>query len=207
LGHEKTIGKYLKHFIIIKTKDVRMDQTTKTMIENLYKNTGKSLEQWIEIVKAGNFEKHGAIVKFLKEQHTLTHGFANLIALKSKGTDAGSAENTDDLIVKQYQGKEHLKAIYDLLINEIQKFGNDVEISPKNAYVSIRRKKQFTTLTPATKTRFEVGINLKGQSPEGKLEAITTANAMCSHKINLSGLNDIDQEVINWLKMAYENAK
>jgi len=182
-----------------------MDKATQTMIENLHKNTGKTLQQWIDIVKKQNFSKHGEIVKFLKEQHEFTHGFANLVAHKAKETDAGSAENTDDLITKQYTGKEHLKAFYDKLISEIQTFGNDIEIVPKNSYVSLRRKKQFATLNPATKTRFEVGINLKGQEPNGKLEP-EKSNAMCSHKINLTDIKDIDKEVINWIRTAYDKA-
>lgn len=182
-----------------------MDKATQTMIENLYKNTGKSLEQWIEIVRTQNFAKHGEILKFLKEEHELTHGFANLISLKARGSDAGSAENQNDLITKQYQGKEHFKPIYDKLISEIRTFGKDIEIAPKNAYVSLRRKKQFALLNPATKTRFEIGINLKGQEPEGKLEA-EKPNSMCSHKINLADIKDIDKEVLEWIKTAYENA-
>lgn len=89
--------------------------------------------------------------EILKEEHGHSHGFANLIAHKAKGSDAGSAENQDDLIVKQYKGKEHLKPIYDQLISEIKAFGDDIEIAPKNAYVSLRRKKQFALLNPATK--------------------------------------------------------
>ncbi len=182
-----------------------MDKATQTMIENLHKNTGKSLVQWIQIVKSQNFVKHGEIVKFLKEQHELTHGFANLVAHKANESDAGSADNQNDLITKQYKGKEHLKSFYDKLISEIQSFGNDIEIAPKNSYVSLRRKIQFATLNPATKTRYEIGINLKGQEPTGKLEA-EKPNAMCSHKINITDINDIDKEVIEWIKTAYENA-
>lgn len=182
-----------------------MDKAIQTMIENLHKNTGKTLEQWINIVTKQNIAKHGEIIKFLKEKHGLTHGFANLVAHKSKGSDAGSAENQEDLITKQYQGKENFKPIYDKLIKEIVKFGKDVEIAPKNTYVSLRRKKQFAILNPATKTRFEIGINLKGQAPKGKLEAEKN-NAMCSHKINLTAATDIDKEVIGWIKTAYENA-
>ncbi len=183
-----------------------MDKATQTMIENLLKNTGRTLEQWIDIVNKQNFAKHGEIVNFLKTDHQLTHGFANLIAHKAKGSDAGSAANQDDLIVKQYKGREHFKPVYDKLLNEILKFGKDIEIAPKNAYVSLRRKKQFAILQPATKTRFEVCLNLKGQAPQGKLEKIETANAMCSHKINLADLQDIDKEVIDWVKKAYEGA-
>tara|TARA_R110002012_G_scaffold321458_2_gene549295 strand:- start:98 stop:649 length:552 start_codon:yes stop_codon:yes gene_type:complete len=183
-----------------------MDKATQTMIENLHKNTGKTLEQWIDIVKEQNFAKHGEIVKFLKEQHKFTHGFANLVAHKAKGSDAGSADNQDDLITKQYQGKEHFKPIYDKLITEIQTYGKDIEVAPKNTYVSLRRNKQFATLNPATKTRFEIGINLKGQEPKGKLEA-EKPNSMCSHKINITDIKDIDKEVFEWIRTAYDNAR
>lgn len=182
-----------------------MDNATRTMIENLYKNTGKTLEQWIAIVKKENFANHGEIIKFLKDNHGLTHGYANLVSHKSKDPGDGSAENADDMIEVQYKGKENLKVIYDKLIADIRAFGNDIEIAPKKAYVSLRRKKQFATLQPATKTRFEIGINLKGQEPTGKLET-EKPNSMCSHKIKISGIGEIDNEVMNWIKSAYDNA-
>lgn len=183
-----------------------MDKATQTMINNLSKNTGKNLDQWIELVRKESFSKHGDILKFLKDKHNLTHGYANLIALKSRSTDSGSAENPDDLVKKQFVGKEHFKSLYDTLIYQINKFGSDIEISPKNKYVSLRRKKQFATLQPASKTRFEIGLIIKGEKAKGKLEQITSTNSMCSHKIVLSGEKDINKEVIDWLKSAYEKA-
>ena len=108
-----------------------MDQAEQTMIDNLHKNTGKTLHQWMDIVQKKNFGKHGEIMKFLKEEHSFTHGFANFVALKSRGADAGSVENKNELIEKQYKGKEHLKHIYDRLMDEISKFGADIEIAPK----------------------------------------------------------------------------
>ena len=183
-----------------------MDKASQTMIENLYKNTGKTLQDLIAIVNSKNFEKHGQVVKFLKEEHGLTHGFANLVAHKANESVAGSVENKDELIKNQYDGKEHFKPIYNKLISEIQTFGNDIDIAPKKAYVSVRRKKQFATLIPATKTRFEIGINLKGQKAEGILEA-EKPKAMCSHKIKLSDIGDIDHQTIGWIKKVYENAR
>jgi hypothetical protein len=180
-----------------------LDKATQTMIDNLHKNTGKTLEEWISIVQKENFQKHGEMMKFLKETHGFSHGFANLVAHKAKGSDAGSAENQDDLIIAQYKGKEQLKAIYDTLMISIEKFG-EFEIAPKNANVSLRRKKQFCTLGPATKTRFEIGINLKGQEPQGKL--LASKNAMCSHVINLSSADEIDTEVLDWIKKAFDAA-
>ena len=179
---------------------------TARMIENLKLNTGKSLEQWITIVKAENFSKHGEIIKFLKQEHSFTHGFANLVALKARQSDADSFENKDDLVDLQYKGKEHFKPLYDKLINEISQFGNNIEISPKKAYVSLRTKKQFAILNPATKSRFEVGLIIKDQKEEGILQEIKTSNSMCSHKINLSSIEQIDSEVLNWVKVAYKKS-
>ena len=55
----------------------------KAMIGNMVENTGRNLEDWIKLVKNSNFSKHGEIVKYLKADYFLTHGYANLIARKS----------------------------------------------------------------------------------------------------------------------------
>ncbi len=63
-----------------------MDQLSmeKAMLKKMIEKTGKPIEEWIKIVKEKDFFKHGEIVKFLKEQYSVTHGYANLIARKSK---------------------------------------------------------------------------------------------------------------------------
>jgi predicted transport protein len=182
-----------------------MDKTVTTMLENLKGKTGYSLEEWKKLIAKQSISKHGEIVKFLKEKHSVTHGYASEIALKVLGSDADSTTNTDELIVSQYKGKEHLKPYYDKLISEINKFGSDFEIAPKKTYVSLKRKKQFIILNPASKTRFEIGFNLKGVEAKGKLEN-EKPNGICSHKINLSDITEIDKEVINWIRMAFDNA-
>ena len=183
-----------------------MDAGTQTMIENLKKNTGKSLEEWISIIQSEKLVKHGEIMKMLKNKHGFSHGFANLVAHKALKTDAGSADNQEDLVKKQYQGKENFWPIYLKLLGEIEAFGNDIEFAPKNAYVSVKRKKQFAMLIPATKTRYEIGINLKGYPAIGILEADTKTNGMCSHKISAIHESEITNEVIDWIRKAYDEA-
>jgi predicted transport protein len=182
-----------------------MEKAVVTMIENLKEKTGRSLEEWKTLIAENDLSKHGEIVKFLKETHNVTHGYASEIALKVLGSDADSTNDTDELIVSQYKGKEHLKAFYDKMIAEIQQFDGEFEIAPKKTYVSLKRKKQFIILNPASKTRFEIGFNLKGVEAKGKLEA-EKPNGICSHKINLADISDIDQEVIDWVRMAFNNA-
>ncbi len=182
-----------------------MDKATETMLENLKEKTGHSLEEWKEIITVQQISKSGEIVKFLKEMHNLGHGYAATIAMKVLGTDADSTNDADELIVNQYKGKEHLKAFYDKLISEINQFDGDFEITPKKAYVALRRKKQFVMLNPASKTRFEIGFNLKGIEAQGKLIA-EKPDAICSHKISLADISEIDKEVLDWIKMAFEKA-
>lgn len=178
-----------------------------TMIKNLEAQTGKKFDHWIKLVKKSKLTKHGEVIKFLKENHNFTHGYANLVAHKAKGSDAGSAvEAGEDLVTQQFKGKESLKPIYDKLVKQISSFGKDVELAPKKAYVSLRRKKQFALIQPSTKTRLDIGVNLKGVAPQGKLEASGSFNAMCSHRIRIEKANDVDAKVIGWIKKAYEEA-
>ncbi|MCO6478756.1 MAG: DUF4287 domain-containing protein [Phaeodactylibacter sp.] len=183
-----------------------MDQATKTMIANLEKNTGKTLSEWVAVVNSSGFAKHGEIIKFLKSEHGFTHGFANLVAHEARGSAAANLAETTDLVAEQYKGKENLRPMYDKLMKEVGKFGKDVEAAPKKAYVSLRRNKQFAILQPSTKTRLDIGLNLKDVDPQGKLEAAGSWNSMCSHRIRATDLKDIDAEVVKWLKMAYEHS-
>ncbi len=178
------------------------------MVGNLPEKTGKTLDQWLTITHKANLEKHGQIVKFLKADHGLTHGFANLIAHRHlNGGKTVTSDNSDDLIAAQYDGpKADLKPIYDAIMKAVGKFGKDVEIAPKKTYVSLRRNKQFALVQPSTKTRVDVGVNLKDVESSGRLEKSGSFNAMVSHRVRLVSPDDVDKELIGWLKAAYEKA-
>jgi hypothetical protein len=183
-----------------------IEKAEQTMIENIRKNTGKSLESWIDIVKRSGLSKHGEIIKFLKSEHGFTHGFANMVAHKAKGSDAASAGDSHQLIEKQYENKEDLRHVYEKIVSLVKEFGDDIEISPKNAYVSLRRKRQFALIQPSTRTRLDIGLNIKDMNAEGRLEPSGSFNAMCSHRIRTEKPDDVDGEVIDWLRMAYDQA-
>lgn len=183
-----------------------IEKATQTQIANIEKATGKKLNDWIVIVNKSGLSKHGELVKFLKEKHGFTHGNANVVVHFSKQSHAGAAENSDDLIVSQYKGKENLKPWYDKIMSDVSKFGKDIEIAPKKAYVSLRRKKQFAILQPSTKDRLDVGLNIKGIAPTGNVEEGAKWNAMCTHRIRVEDEKTINKDLINWIKKAYDQA-
>lgn len=183
----------------------KVDQATASMIKNLEEKTGKTLAQWIALVKAMGDAKHGAIVGRLKEEHGLGHGYANLVAHAAKGVLSEEAPAGDDLIEAQYAGpKAPLRPIYDRLMAEVARLGSDVEVSPKKAYVSLRRSKQFALIQASTKTRIDVGLQLKGVAPQGRLEASGSFNAMVSHRVKVESVEEVDAELLSWLRQAYD---
>ena len=177
-----------------------------TQVANIEKNTGKKLKEWMAIVNKSGFEKHGELVKFLKEKHGFTHGNANTIVHYAKQSRAGVPENDTDWIAEQYKGKENLKPWFDKIMAEINKFGKDIEIAPKKAYVSLRRKKQFAIIQPSTKDRLDVGLNIKGVPPSGNVEEGAKWNAMCTHRIRVEEEKKINKDLISWVKKAYDQA-
>jgi hypothetical protein len=184
----------------------KVEDQTASMIANLSEKTGKPLDAWLKIVTKAELAKHGEIVAMLKADHGMTHGFANLVAHKALASDAGSAES-DDLVAAQYAGpKAALKPVYDKLVGIVEGFGKDVELSPKKAYVSLRRSKQFGLIQPSTATRMDLGVNLKGVAPKGRLEASGSWNAMVSHRVKLASVADVDADVKAWLRQAYDAA-
>jgi len=180
------------------------DETTRTMIDNLEPRTGRSLDSWLALLGPLELTKHAEIVRHLKEQHGVTHGYANLIAAKALERPPALQ---GDLVEQAFSGpKAGLRPIYETIAAEVRRFGADVELAPKKGYVSLRRAKQFALLQPSTATRLDVGIQLKGRQPGGRLEASGSFSAMVSHRVRVGSTAEVDAELIAWLRDAYRAA-
>jgi len=179
-----------------------VEKALQTMIDNMPEKTGKSLDQWKVILNKKAFDKHGEAVKYLKTDHGVTHGFANTIVSLSKEENNA----TDDLVANQYKGKESLLPIYEKLMAEIKKLGDDITITPKKGSVSIIRKRQFTLIKPATKTRIDLGLKIKDKPTTDRLENSGPFGTMCTHRVRLSDVAEVDAELISWITEAYEKS-
>ncbi len=184
------------------------DDAIASMIANLKQKTGKSLEAWVKVALASKNARHGEIVAYLKTEHGLGHGYANLVAQTALAAASGEAPVEGDALVEaQYAGaKSGLRPIYDALVAAVSKFGGDVELAPKKVYVSLRRSKQFAIIQPSTATRVDVGINLKGAPATPRLEKSGSFNAMVSHRVRVAAKGEVDAELVGWLRKAYDAA-
>lgn len=187
-----------------------LDQAVATQLSNIETKTGKSLAELTTLVRQSGLSKHGEIRTMLINDLGLGYGDANTLvhyALQSDGQRAAEAAGLgeSDVLDGIYTGeKAALRPIHDRLMEAIVAFGA-FDIAPKKGYVSLRRKRQFAMIGPGAKTRVDLGMNIKGLAPHPRLIEMP-AGGMCNYTVRLTDPGEVNDEVIDWLRQAYENA-
>jgi hypothetical protein len=187
-----------------------LDAAIATQLANIQRKTGKSLEELSTSLKASGHEKHGALRSFAQEQFGLGHGDANTlvhVVMRSDGASQAKDKGLsgDQVLDEIYAGvKAGLRPIHARLMETIGPWG-DFEIAPKKGYVSLRRKRQFAMLGPGTNTRFDLGLNMKGTAGTERLLE-QKPGGMCSHQVRLTSADEVDAEVLEWVRQAYDAA-
>ncbi|MDO8341112.1 MAG: DUF5655 domain-containing protein, partial [Candidatus Woesebacteria bacterium] len=116
----------------------------------------------------------------------------------------GIATSDESLVDAQYSGKKGaLRPIYERLVELVTTFGDDVQVDPKKTGVSLRRSKQFALIEAPSAARVQLGVNLRDVAPEGRLRAAT---GMCTHRIDVTAVDEVDDELVSWLREAYRRA-
>jgi len=170
--------------------------------QNLHEKTGRTMLEWFAVLEATGLEKHSDLMRVLKSDHGVSHGFANGIALQFRSR--GQTPSDDDLVEAQYTGaKAPLRPVYEALVSAATALGPDVEVSPKRTAVSLRRSKQFAVIEAASAKRIQLGLQLPGAAIGDRLRA---GNAMCSHRVDVTEPGEVDEELVGWLRDAYDGA-
>lgn len=180
-----------------------LDQATQTQLRNIESSTGRPVQEWYALIGERRAEgrKHGQLVAWLKTDHGLTHGNANTLVLLAARQDAPADDTA--LLEAQYAAKPQMRPVHDAVVEAARALGPDVQVVVQKTAVSLRRNKQFGVVTPASRTRVDLGLNLRGAEPTGRLEV---ASGMCTHRVRLTAAEEVDAEVRTWLRAAYERA-
>ena len=187
-----------------------VDKATETQLRNIQTRTGKTLDELFAFIRETGLAKHGEIREALKRDLGMGHGDANALAgayLKSAGQVAGQSAGatSEDVLGSIYTGaKADLRPIHEKLLAALAELGT-FEIAPKKGYVSLRRKKQFATVGPTTKTRVDVGLNMKGVPATERLVELP-AGGMCQYRVSVTTSEEVDDELMAWVKQAYDSA-
>jgi hypothetical protein len=182
-------------------------------IAELPDKTGRSLEEWLKLVReegpAGEKEQRD----WLKKEHGLGTNSAWWIAERAAGKGGEDDDPESYLraaatwVEAMYAGpKAGLRPLHDRLLQLGRGLGPDVRVCPCKTIVPLYRQHVFAQIKPSTRTRIDLGLALGDTKAAGRL--VDTGGLAkgdrITHRIPITALADIDGEVERWLKMAYD---
>ena len=189
---------------------------TLSQLKNIQGRIGKSMAELQAAIAATGLAKVGEKRSWAMEHFKLGYGDANAVVLMMgktlpdldapPGTSAAAPPVAEgDPLDAIYTGaKAHLRPVHEAAIAAFLAFGA-FEQAPKKAYVSLRRKKQFAMLGPATKDQLELGLNVKELPAHARLKALP-AGGMCNYSLRLGSTAELDAPLLAWVRAAYDAA-
>jgi len=186
---------------------------TQKWITELKQKTGRSLEEWLAYIKKSGPKDEMGRRAWLKGEHGLGTNTAGWLAERAEGK--GEESGDPDLylaaaerdVEKMYSGgKAKLRPLYDALLKLGLKTGKEAKACPGSTIVPLYRNHVFAQIKPTTQTRIDMGFALGDMKPTGRL--IDTGGFAkkdrITHRIPITSMDDIGDEVKHWLKVAYD---
>jgi len=183
---------------------VTVAEGLQAQLRNIETTYGRSIPDWVGLIRHSAKRRHGEIVAMLKTDYGLTHGAANRLALVALDSLHPKADD-DPLAGLNPPARESLLPIHGKLMALVHGLGTDIEIAPKKGYLSLRRRKQFAMIKPAAK-HVDLGLILPGRAAAGRLESAATFNALFTHRVKVHSVGEIDDELSGWIDEAYRAA-
>ena len=187
---------------------------TQKWIAELKQKSGRTLEEWLRFIKKEGPPTEQTRRDWLKSEHRLGTNTAWWLAERSvgKGEELGNPDAylkaAENYVEEMFSGKkEHLRPLYDALLKLGLSIGQDVKACPCQTIVPLYRHHVFAQIKPTTQTRIDFGLAL-GDTKKTPKRLINTGGYekkdRITHRFEISSLNDIDDEVKRWLRVAYD---
>jgi hypothetical protein len=182
--------------------------TFKAYIDNIQAQTGKTPKDFLILAKKKGLLEEGVktreIVNWLKQDYGLGQGHAMAIVLTFKNATQPKTSESEAIEKLFRAERARWREPYDKLLAKIREFGPDISEDPTDTYISLLRKGKKFGIVQVTGERMDIGIKLKDMAPTGRFETAGAWNAMVTHRVRITDPKQIDAEVINWLKQAYD---
>jgi predicted transport protein len=184
--------------------------TFQAYLDTIKAKTGKTPEDFLTLAEEKGLlqdgVKTGQIVAWLADDFGLGRGHA--MALVETFNSATQPKQTrDQRIDRLFSGdRARWRTPYDELLGRITAFGPGVGQAPTDTYISILRRAKKFAIVQVTAARLDIGIKFKGVEPTSRLEPAGSWNSMVTHRVRITDPNQLDGELLSWLKQAFDNA-
>jgi hypothetical protein len=183
-------------------------------LAELKEETGRSMEEWLALVKKEGPKDEKSRREWLKTKHKIGTNKASWIAERAEGkgwedTPEAYLKAAVQYVEEQYAGpKEKLRPIFDELLTLGKSIANDVKACPCKTIVPLYREHVFAQIKPTTNSRIDLGFALthyKGKLPKRLIDTGGLAKKdRITHRMEITAAEQIDGEVKKWLKTAYD---
>jgi predicted transport protein len=179
-------------------------------LDTIREKTGKTADDFVELAREKGLlvdgVKAGPVIEWLDQEYGLGRGHAMaLVSVFRERLDGHTTK--EDRIDKQFAGAKSVwQLAYDELMAVVMKFGDDVSVQPTDSYIGILRGKKKFAIVATSAKRMDVGLKLKDKEPTERLAPAGTWNSMVTHRVQLFDGAEIDDELVGWLREAYDRA-
>jgi predicted transport protein len=168
--------------------------------------TGRSREDWLALVAESGVDPldQNAVRRWLRDVHGVKQNSQWAIA-DAAARGAGWVRPTvEEYVDAQYTGKKAaLRPVFEAVREAALALGDDVVLEGRGTYVPFVRRRQFAAVAAATATRVDLGLRLPDPPASGRLQR-ATAPGSATHRVELSTVADVDDEVRALLRAAYD---
>jgi len=149
--------------------------------------------------------KVAQIVDWLKTDYDLGRGHAMALVTTFRTIRAADSDPVDVLDSHFAGAKARWRPEYESLLDSLKTLG-PVRTQATHSYISLLKGKAKFAVIAVTAGRLDIGIKLKATDPTERFEASGNWNSMVTHRVRITDADQIDTEVLEWLRRAYDAA-
>lgn len=173
-------------------------------IQTAKEKTGKTLEQWLPVVKASGLSKTMEITNWLKAEHKLNHLQASLLTGLYLNNGKPVYQNETSLLENQFIKCEAKRPLFDAVSEKILSLFPDTQLIPKKTYLSYTATREFAAINIKPK-ELRIGMDL-GDMPfteDVQKSKLTGPMPRISHMVIITDLKQFDKKLIEHLQSSY----
>ena len=176
------------------------------LIQSMPSRTGKSLAQWIRIVKSKGPKTRKERIAWLRSTHGIGLPTAMVIASETEGKNlAALYDDHDGLVDAMYQGKENLRPIYDIVAKSVKKTREGRRTHGTQRLRHGGAKAAICGASTVDKIAPEFRARTPGRPSQGRPPSEQERRRRAGHhRIALEKKSDFNAEAKKWLKTAFD---
>ena len=176
-------------------------------MQTAQEKTGKSVEQWLTVIKSSGLSKPMEILNWLKTEHPLKHLQANCLSGVYLYTGKPVYQNEAALLENQFVKCEAMRPVFEAVSDKILSLLTDTVLIPKKTYLSYTANREFAAINIKPK-EIRLGVDLGSEPFTETLQKSKLTGAMprISHMLIITDASQLDDTAIAYLQQSYNRS-